>query len=100
MEQAPWIRGRQCILLMKDNTLIHTAQASTNWRNWHDIQKLDWPEHSPDLNPIKKVWKIMKSQISKLYQPQTVDKLQHAINAAWINFHVTLLNNLLYSMPG
>ncbi|MBW0556902.1 hypothetical protein O181_096617 [Austropuccinia psidii MF-1] len=75
MEQAPWIRGRECILLMEDNAPIHTARASTDWRNRHDIQKLDWPAHSPDLNPIENVWKTMKSQISKLYQPQTVDEL-------------------------
>ncbi|MBW0591868.1 hypothetical protein O181_131583 [Austropuccinia psidii MF-1] len=99
MEQAPWIRGRERILLMEDNAPIHTARASTDWRNRHDIQKLDWPAHSPDLNPIKNVWKTMKSQISKLYQPQTVDELQHAINAAWTDFHLNLLNDLLYSMP-
>ncbi|MBW0464450.1 hypothetical protein O181_004165 [Austropuccinia psidii MF-1] len=95
MEKAPWICGRQHILLMEDNTPIHTAQASTNWQNWHNIQKLNWPAHSPDLNPIKTIWKTIKSQISKLYQPQMVHELQHAINAAWTNFHV----NLLYSMP-
>ncbi|MBW0589381.1 hypothetical protein O181_129096 [Austropuccinia psidii MF-1] len=54
---------------------IHTAQASTDWRNRHEIQKLDWQSHSPDLNPIENVWKTMKSQISKIYQPQTVDEL-------------------------
>ncbi|MBW0488892.1 hypothetical protein O181_028607 [Austropuccinia psidii MF-1] len=95
MEQAPWIRGRKRILLMEDNAPIHTARVSTDWQNRHEIQKLDWPAHSPDLNPIKNVWKMMKSQISKLYQPQTVDELRHAINAAWTDFHV----NLLYSMP-
>ncbi|MBW0593789.1 hypothetical protein O181_133504 [Austropuccinia psidii MF-1] len=95
MEQAPWICGCHCLLLMEDNAPIHTAQASTDWQNWHDIIKLDWPAHSPDLNPIKKVWKAMKSQISKLYQPQMVDGLRHAINAAWTDFHV----NLLYLMP-
>ncbi|MBW0576537.1 hypothetical protein O181_116252 [Austropuccinia psidii MF-1] len=99
MEQAPWICGCQCILLMEDNAPIHTARASTNWRNRHDIQKLNWPAHSPDLNPIENIWKTMKSQISKLYQPQTVDELRHAINAAWTKFHVNLLNDLLYSMP-
>ncbi|MBW0509745.1 hypothetical protein O181_049460 [Austropuccinia psidii MF-1] len=78
---------------------IHTAQASTDWQAWRKIQKLDLPAHSPDLNPIKNVWKTMKSQISKLYQPQTVDKLRNAINATWTDFHVNLLNNLLYSMP-
>ncbi|MBW0591872.1 hypothetical protein O181_131587 [Austropuccinia psidii MF-1] len=90
MEQAPWICGRHRLLLMEDNAPIHTdCQAR------HKIQKLDWPAHLPDLNPIENVWKTMKSQISKLYQPQMVDELRHAINTAWTDFHV----NLLYSMP-
>ncbi|MBW0474653.1 hypothetical protein O181_014368 [Austropuccinia psidii MF-1] len=37
-----------------ENTSIHMARASTDWRNWHKIQKLDWPAHSPNLNPIEK----------------------------------------------
>ncbi|MBW0485233.1 hypothetical protein O181_024948 [Austropuccinia psidii MF-1] len=64
MEQAPWIRGCHCLLLMEDNAPIHTARASTDWRNQHNIIKLDWPAHSPNLNTIKNVWKAMKSQIS------------------------------------
>ncbi|MBW0536157.1 hypothetical protein O181_075872 [Austropuccinia psidii MF-1] len=99
MEQAPWSCGHHHLLLMEDNTPIHTARASTDWQNWHDIIKLDWPAHSSDLNPIRNLWKVMKSQISKLYQPLMVGELQHAIDTAWTNFHVNLLNNLLYSMP-
>ncbi|MBW0526810.1 hypothetical protein O181_066525 [Austropuccinia psidii MF-1] len=90
MEQAPWIRGCHCLLLMEDNAPIHT-----DWQDWHEIQKLDWPAHSPNLNPIENIWKTMKSQISKLYQPQMVEELQHVIKAVWTDFHV----NLLYSMP-
>ncbi|MBW0474195.1 hypothetical protein O181_013910 [Austropuccinia psidii MF-1] len=82
MEQAPWISGRHRLLLLEDNAPIHTARARTDWQNWHDIIKLDCPAHSPNLNPNKNVWKAMKSQISKLYQPQTVEELRHAINAA------------------
>ncbi|MBW0528661.1 hypothetical protein O181_068376 [Austropuccinia psidii MF-1] len=99
MEQAPWIRGRHRLLLMEDNTPIHTAQASTDWRNWHNIIKPNWPAHSSDLNPIKNVWKAMKSQISKLYQPQMVEELRHAIDAAWTNFHVNLLNATMDGGP-
>ncbi|MBW0508695.1 hypothetical protein O181_048410 [Austropuccinia psidii MF-1] len=74
-------------------------RASTNWRNWHNIIKLNWPAHSPDFNPIENGWKAMKSQISKLYQPQTVEELCHAINTAWTDFNVNLLNDLPHSMP-
>ncbi|MBW0583659.1 hypothetical protein O181_123374 [Austropuccinia psidii MF-1] len=94
-----WIRGRHCLLLMEDNTPIHTARESTNWQNWHDIIKLNLPAHSPNLNPIENVWKAMKSQISKLYQSQTVEELHQVINTAWTYFHVNLLNGLLHSMP-
>ncbi|MBW0523411.1 hypothetical protein O181_063126 [Austropuccinia psidii MF-1] len=92
MEQIPWICGCQHILLMEDKAPIHTAQESTDWRNRHNIQKLNWPAHSPDLNHIKNIWKTMKSQISKLYQPQTVQELPRVINAMWTNFHVNHLN--------
>ncbi|MBW0561707.1 hypothetical protein O181_101422 [Austropuccinia psidii MF-1] len=95
MEQAPWICGHHRLLLMGDNPPIHTAQASTDWQDQHEIQKLDWQAHSPNFNPIQNLWKTMKSQISKLYQPQMVEELQHAIKAAWTDFHI----NLLYLMP-
>ncbi|MBW0521436.1 hypothetical protein O181_061151 [Austropuccinia psidii MF-1] len=94
MEQAPCICGPHFLLLMEENSPIHTDS-----QNRHNIQKLDWPAHSPDLNPIKSVWKTMKSQISKLYQPQMVEELKHVINAVWTDFHINLLNDLLYLMP-
>ncbi|MBW0500753.1 hypothetical protein O181_040468 [Austropuccinia psidii MF-1] len=75
MEQAPWICGFHRLLLMEDNAPIHMARASTNWQNRHDIIRLNWQAHSPYLNPIESVWKAMKSQISKLYQPQMVEEL-------------------------
>ncbi|MBW0501973.1 hypothetical protein O181_041688 [Austropuccinia psidii MF-1] len=53
IEQAPWIGGRHRLLLMEDNTPNHTAQASTDWKNRHNIIKLNWPAPSPNLNPIK-----------------------------------------------
>ncbi|MBW0511854.1 hypothetical protein O181_051569 [Austropuccinia psidii MF-1] len=96
MEQAPWICGRNRLLLMENNAPIHMAQASTDWQNWHEIQKLYWPAHSPSLISIKNIWKTMNSQISKLYQPQTVEELRHVINAAWTNFHVNLLNATMH----
>ncbi|MBW0563403.1 hypothetical protein O181_103118 [Austropuccinia psidii MF-1] len=94
-ELGPWICGCHCLLLMEDNAPIHKAQASTDWQDWHEIQKLDWPAHSPDFNPIKNVWKTMKHQTSELYQPQMVEELWHMIKPVWTDFHVNLLNNLL-----
>ncbi|MBW0591713.1 hypothetical protein O181_131428 [Austropuccinia psidii MF-1] len=95
MEQAPWIQGQHCLLLMEDNAPIHKAAFSNQWREQNGILKMDWPAHSPDLNPIKNIWKSMKSQISKLYQPQTLDELKHAIQTLWDDLHYGILNNYL-----
>ncbi|MBW0467667.1 hypothetical protein O181_007382 [Austropuccinia psidii MF-1] len=99
MQQAPWIRGQHCLLLMEDNAPIHTAAFSNQWREQNGILKTDWPAHSPDLNPIENIWKSVKSQISKLNQPQTLDELKHAIQALWDDLHYGILNDYLQSMP-
>ncbi|MBW0550247.1 hypothetical protein O181_089962 [Austropuccinia psidii MF-1] len=98
MEQAPWIMGRHRLIVMEDNAPIHTATLSNQWRQQHGIRKMQWPAHSPDLNPIKNVWKIMKSAISKLYQPQTIDELRVAIQSAWDDVPRNTLDDLLLSM--
>ncbi|MBW0509183.1 hypothetical protein O181_048898 [Austropuccinia psidii MF-1] len=77
---------------MEDNVLIHTAGFSNQWCQQNGILKMEWLAHSPDLNPIENIWKSMKSQISKLYQPQTLDELKDAIWSSWSNIHPGILN--------
>ncbi|MBW0564843.1 hypothetical protein O181_104558 [Austropuccinia psidii MF-1] len=59
---------------------------------------MQWPAHSPDLNPIENLWKIMKSDIRKLYQPQTIDESRVAIQSAWDDVPRDTLDDLLLSM--
>ncbi|MBW0561094.1 hypothetical protein O181_100809 [Austropuccinia psidii MF-1] len=98
MEQEPWIMGKHRLIVMEDNAPIHTETLSNQWRQQHGIQKMQCPAHSPDLNPIKNVWKIMKTAISKLYQPQTIDELRVAIQSAWDDVPHNSLDDLLISM--
>ncbi|MBW0508704.1 hypothetical protein O181_048419 [Austropuccinia psidii MF-1] len=95
MEQAPWIRGRHRLLLMEDNAPIHMAAFSNQCHKQNGILKMEWPAHSPDLNPIRNIWKSMKSQISKLYQPPNLEDLKHAIWSFWSNIHPGILNDYL-----
>ena len=52
--------------LLEDNDPKHTSKIATKFREENNIQKLDFPSYSPDLNIIENFWGIMKDKISKI----------------------------------
>ena len=40
-----------------------------------DILRLDWPPYSPDLNPIEKIWHVLKTRL----QHHTFDNVKDLI---------------------
>jgi len=55
-------RSDRKIVLILDNARWHHARALTPWLTEHqDIFQLDYlPPYSPDLNNIKRVWKLTR----------------------------------------
>jgi hypothetical protein len=50
----------------QDNAKIHVSQSTIEFLMEYGIEYIDWPAHSPDLNPIEHIWKLLKSKIRKL----------------------------------
>lgn len=42
-------------VFQQDNASIHNAYVTRDWFEEHGIYMVEWPAHSPDLNPIKPV---------------------------------------------
>ena len=50
-----------------DNAPIHMLNLIKEWLETHGIWTLDFPPYSPNLNPIKYLWLVLKRKILKLY---------------------------------
>ena len=50
--------------LQEDNSPIHRSKLSKSWKESQNLQLLEWPAYSPDLNPID-IWGVLKQRLSK-----------------------------------
>ena len=53
------------MIFMQDNAPIHKAGVVLRWFEEKAIPLLEWPPYSPDLNPIKHVWAMLKEYVNE-----------------------------------
>ena len=61
---------KESFIFMEDGAKVHKGHARLPRLN-KGIRGFRWPPSSPDLNPIEKVWRWMKQEITKLPNPPT-----------------------------
>ena len=45
---------------MQEGALCHTKKSVEAFRQSQNIPLLDWPDNSPDVNPIENMWELVK----------------------------------------
>ncbi len=48
--------------MQQDNNPKHTSHSTKEWLKKNKVNVLDWLSQSPDLNPIKMLWKDLSKQ--------------------------------------
>ncbi len=60
---ADKLYGDADFIFQQDLAPAHTAKGTKSWFNDNGVTVLDWPENSPDLNPIENLWGTVKRKM-------------------------------------
>ncbi len=74
------------------------AKGTKSWFSDHGVTVLGWPANTPDLNPIKNLWCIIKRKMRDT-RPNNADDLKAAIKATWASITPEQCHRLIASMP-
>ncbi|GFU25508.1 transposable element Tcb2 transposase [Trichonephila clavipes] len=86
-------------LFMDDNAPCHRTVAAEQLLESEDIERMDWPAGSPDLNLIEHVWDFLGRRLAALtLPPVTIRELRLAHQDEWAAMPQQLIHTLILSM--
>ncbi|GFX23989.1 transposable element Tcb2 transposase [Trichonephila clavipes] len=84
---------------MDDNAPCHRTVASKQLLESEDIERMDWPARSPDLNPIEHVWEFLGRRLAaRTLPPVTIREIRLALQDKWAAMPQKLIDTLILSM--
>ncbi len=63
LPSADKLYGDADFIFQQDLGPTHTVKGTKSWFNDHGVTVLDWPENSPDVNPVENLWGIVKRKM-------------------------------------
>ena len=86
-------------IFMHDGAPCHKTLAVKSFLQENDIDILEWPGNSPDLNPIENVWGFMKRKLRSM-DTSSVPRMVKVIKDVWLReLDPEYFRKLSHSMP-
>ncbi|GFX81433.1 transposable element Tcb2 transposase [Trichonephila clavipes] len=86
-------------LFMDDNAPCHCTVAAEQLLESEDIERMDWPARSADINPIEHVWDFLERRLAaRTLPPVTIRELRLALQDEWAAMPQQLIDTLILSM--
>jgi transposase len=90
--------GRDFIL-QQDNARPHIAGIVRNCFNDHNIEVMEWPANSSDLNPIEHLWDTLNKRIREHQPIRNLQHVEEVLLQEWELLPQEAISNLIRSMP-
>ena len=95
----PYVNAHPNVTFQQDNATSHTARQTRLLLQANNVNVLDWPAKSPDLNPIEHLWDELDRRIrSRPVQPNNERELWNALVYEWNNIPRVAIRTLIDSM--
>ena len=86
------------VTFVPDNARPHSAAKSKQFWATNNVNVLDWPANSPDLNPIEQVWDELGGRVQRNHAIHTVNDLVAALQDESANLPAPFIQHYLNSM--
>ncbi len=78
--------------------ILNTSKATVGFLKKNRVKVIQWPSMSPDLNPIKHLWGILKRQVEH-HSPSSIQSLKEVILEEWKKIDLAKCRQLVHSIP-
>ncbi|KAK3531097.1 hypothetical protein QTP70_010358 [Hemibagrus guttatus] len=89
-----WCKNGHQWTFQHDNDPKHTAKVVKKWLADKNINVLQWPSQSPDLNPIENLWRELKVRVMAR-RPSNLKELELIAKEEWAKIPVETYKKLL-----
>ena len=86
--------GYNGFIFQQDLAPAHSAKSTKGWLENSQLQVLDWPANSSDLNPIENLWAMLNK-----HHPNTSQRPKDAIKTCWNEVTPHECQQLIHSVP-
>lgn len=93
--------GNEPVRVVEDNSTVHRARIVRDWYGEHiQLERLNWPAVSADLNPIENMWSMMVQKMKPCFATNRRE-LQDLVMERWneLTNKPEYFRTLIESMP-